>query len=72
MTIRDYQYYKNMEIKAQLLHYVNQFCHDNKKNVSKNIRFLLRNFKFVFRTIYEDILKEIIITANTKLLQLLK
>lgn len=60
-----------MEIKSELISLVNQFCHEGKKNLSRNIRFLLRNFKFVFRIIYYQLLDEIIKTAKSKLLDLL-
>lgn len=71
MTIRQYQQHKSMEIKSELISLVNQFCHEGKKNLSRNIRFLLRNFKFVFRIIYYQLLDEIIKTAKSKLLDLL-
>lgn len=38
----------------------------------RNIRFLLRSFKFVFRTIYYDLLEEIIEKAQDKLYDLIK
>lgn len=72
MTIRQYQQYKSMEIKSELLSLVDQFCQEGKTNLSRNIRFLLRNFKFVFRTIYYDILESIISNTKEKLLILIK
>lgn len=61
-----------MQIKTQLITHINQFCHEGIKNVSKNIRFLLRNFRFVFRIVYWNLLEEVISNANLKLLELLK
>jgi hypothetical protein len=45
-----------MELKSELINLVNLFCHEDKKNLSRNIRFLLRNFKFAFRIIYYQVL----------------
>lgn len=56
MAIREYQEYKSMEIKSYLISLVNQFCHEEKKDVSVNIRFLLKNFRFVYKIIYYELL----------------
>lgn len=71
MSIREYQNYKSMEIKEEVLSLVQQFCYEEKKSASRNIRFLLRNFKFVFRIEYYDLLEKIIKTAKGELLTLL-
>lgn len=60
-----------MEIKQEVISLVSQFCHEDKKSFSKNIRFLLRNFKFVFRIIYHELLGEIIEAASHQILVLL-
>lgn len=71
MAIREYQEYKSMEIKSYLISLINQFCHEEKMEVSVSIRFLLKNFRFVYKIIYYELLDEIIRTAKEKLLDLL-
>jgi hypothetical protein len=72
ITIRQYQELKAMEIRSQLIAYINQFCHENVQDMPVKIRALLRGFRFVFRVIYESLLEEIIQVANAKLLDLLR
>lgn len=71
MTIRQYQNLRAMEIKTQLINEVGLYCDEKKESAIKNIRFLLKSFKFVFRTIYYDILEQIIIKAQDKLYDLI-
>lgn len=48
------------------------FCTENAQESIDKIRFLISNFKFVLRTIYLELLTEIIIKADTALLTLLQ
>ena len=58
VTIQEYQALKGMELKSYLMELVKIACtetKDREKNFIK-IRLLIKNFKFVMRTIYPEIL----------------
>ena len=60
-----------MDLKAKLLELIYNMCKFKKDN-SKKIRVLLKHFKFAFRSIYVDLLKEIVDNAKENLLELLQ
>lgn len=63
INIQDYKTYEQCDIKSFLVERVTEFCFE-KKDTTLNIRLMIRNFKFVFRVIYEELLEEIILSAK--------
>ena len=61
-----------MDIKSEVMNMVSMMCYEGKIKSSIHIRLLLINFKFVFRTIYKELLHDMIIAAKDKLIILLK
>lgn len=60
-----------MDIKSYLLELIYTFT-KHKKDLSTEIRIVLRKFKFAFAIIYEPLLKEIVNTVKEDLLYLLQ
>lgn len=71
INIQEYTNTLQMDVKAHLLELVYNFC-KFKKDVLKEIRMIIRKFKFSFRHVYLAILKEIVSIAKDELLYLLK
>ena len=70
IDVHNYFYYKNADIKAFLLDLINDMLF-NLKNNAKIIRLVLKNFKFLYRLTYKDILADIISIAKDNLMDLL-
>ena len=54
ITIKEYQHLKDMELRTELKNLVEIVCFDQRgrENAVIKIRLLIKNFKFVLRTIY--------------------
>ena len=70
MNIQQYYYYKDMDIKSFLVEQINDMLF-NFKNNARIIRMIIKHFKFSYRIIYSDLLKEIVIAAKDELVNLL-
>ena len=55
IDIQTYHQYKNLDIKTLLIDQINDMLF-NLKNNAKIIRIIIKNFKFVFRLVYKEIL----------------
>lgn len=71
INIQEYTNTFQMDVRAYLLEMVYNFC-KFKKDVLKEIRMVIRKFKFSFRHVYLTLLKEIVSTAKDELLYLLQ
>lgn len=63
INIQEYSNTLQMDIKAHLIEMIYNFC-KFKKDVLKEIRMVIRKFKFTFRHVYLTLLKEIVSTAK--------
>lgn len=63
INIQEYSNTLQMDIKAHLMEMIYNFC-KFKKDVLKEIRMVIRKFKFTFRHVYLTLLKEIVSTAK--------
>ena len=70
MDIQQYYFFKNLDVKTYILDQINEML-INFKNNAKIIRMTIKDFKFVYRLIYPEILEEIIIFAKDNLINLL-
>ena len=70
MDIQQYYFFKNLYVKTYILDQINEML-INFKNNAKIIRMTIKDFKFVYRLIYPEILEEIIIFAKDNLINLL-
>lgn len=70
MDIQQYYFFKNLDVKTYILDQINEML-INFKNNAKIIRMTIKDFKFVYRLIYPEILEEIIISAKDNLINLL-
>jgi len=70
IDIQQYYFFKNLDVKTYILDQINEML-INFKNNAKIIRMTIKDFKFVYRLIYPQILEEIIISAKDNLINLL-
>jgi hypothetical protein len=70
IDIQQYYFYKNLDVNTYILDQINEML-INFKNNAKIIRMTIKDFKFVYRLIYPQILEQIIISAKDNLINLL-
>ncbi len=63
INIQEYSNTIQMDVRAYLLELIYNYC-KFKKDYVKEIRIILRKFKFSFRHVYLALLKEIVATAK--------
>lgn len=71
INIQEYTNTIQMDIRAYFLELIYNYC-KFKKDVVREIRITLRKFKFSFRHVYLNLLREIVETAKEELLFLLQ
>lgn len=70
IDIQQYYFFKNLDVKVYILDQINEML-VNFKNNAKIIRMTIKDFKFIYRLIYPQILEEMIVSAKDNLINLL-
>ena len=73
LTIDIQQYFNcsNMDLKTYFLELAFKLCFEE-KNLSAELRLLLRSFRFPLRIIYKELLADLIVQSKHKLINFLK